>query len=211
MVIALIKLDIKKELQHLYKPSIKKAELVDIPKMHFLMVDGKGDPNTSSDFQQAVEALYSLAYTLKFMVKKGPSLIDYKVMPLEGLWWSDDMREFSVERKDDWLWTLMIMQPEFVTDNLFAQALLQVQKKKNLPALPGVRLDSYHEGLSAQIMHLGPFSDEGPTVARLHEFIKDEEHELAGKHHEIYLSDPRKASQDKMKTVIRQPVRVKGE
>lgn len=204
----MIKLDIKKELQQLYKPSIKHASLVDVPKMHFLMVDGKGDPNSAPEFQDAVEALYSLSYTLKFMVKKGPSLIDYKVMPLEGLWWTDDMSAFSVERKEDWYWTLMIMQPEFVTDNLFTEALLQVQKKKSLPALPGVRLESYLEGLSAQIMHSGPFSDEGPTVARLHEFIKDEGYEPAGKHHEIYLGDPRKASPDKMKTVIRQPVRV---
>ncbi|MBS4032319.1 MAG: GyrI-like domain-containing protein [Clostridiales bacterium] len=205
----MIKLDIKKELQHLYKPSIKHPELVDVPNMNFLMVDGKGDPNTTPEFQDAVEALYSLSYTLKFMVKKGPSLIDYKVMPLEGLWWSEDMWEFSVEHKDDWLWTLMIMQPEFVTDDLFTKALFQVQKKKDLPALPRVRLESYHEGLSVQIMHVGPFSDEGPTVAKLHGFIEDEKHERAGKHHEIYLSDPRKASPDKMKTVIRQPVRAK--
>lgn len=203
----MIKLDIKKELQHLYKPSVKHVELVVVPKMHFLMVDGKGDPNTAPEFQDAIEALYSLSYALKFMVKKGPSLIDYKVMPLEGLWWTDDMTAFSVERKGDWHWTLMIMQPEFVTENLFAEALLQVQKKKDLPALSEVRLESYHEGLSVQTMHVGPFSDEGPTVARLHEYIKDKGYEHAGKHHEIYLSDPRKASPDKMKTVIRQPVR----
>lgn len=203
----MIKLDIKKELQHLYKPSVKHVELVAVPKMHFLMVDGKGDPNTAPEFQDAIEALYSLSYALKFMVKKGPSLIDYKVMPLEGLWWTDDMTAFSVERKGDWHWTLMIMQPEFVTENLFAEALLQVQKKKDLPALSEVRLESYHEGLSVQTMHVGPFSDEGPTVARLHEYIKDKGYEHAGKHHEIYLSDPRKASPDKMKTVIRQPVR----
>lgn len=129
------------------------------------------------------------------------------VMPLEGLWWTDDMRKFSVQNKDIWKWTAMIMQPEYVTKDLFDKALKRVEKKKNPPALSKARFESFHEGLSAQLMHIGPFSAEGPTVKRLHNFIRENGYELRGKHHEIYLSDPRRSRPGKMKTVIRQPIR----
>jgi hypothetical protein len=201
-----IKIDLKKELKHLYYPSTQESAWVDVPRMSFLMIDGSGDPNTSKDFQDALEALYSLSYTLKFMVKKQSLVVDYVVMPLEGLWWADDMALFSTEKKNDWKWTLMIMQPELVTATLFQQGVQQVSRKKSLPALVKVRLENYHEGPSAQIMHIGSFSTEGPTVERLHRFIREQGWVHHGKHHEIYLSDFRKTAPEKIKTVIRQPV-----
>jgi len=153
-----------------------------------------------------VEALYSVSYALKFLIKKGATGVDYGVMPLEGLWWVDDMAEFSVDNKGIWKWTVMIMQPEFVTKELVDKALEEVEKKKNLPALSKIRFESYHEGQSAQIMHIGPFSAEGPTIEKLHGFIKEKGYSLRGKHHEIYLSDPRRTAPEKMKTVLRQPI-----
>jgi len=203
------KIDFKKELKHLYKPSTKEVTIVDVPSMNYLMVDGEGDPNTAGEAREAIEALFPVAYALKFMVKK-EKVIDYVVMPLEGLWWTDDMTEFSMENKDIWKWTYMIMQPEFVTEDMYDKALLQVEKKKNPPALSKMRFESLHEGLSVHIMHVGSFSDEGPTVQKLHNFIKENGYKFDGlieKHHEIYLSDLRKTSPEKMKTVIRQPIK----
>ncbi len=201
------KIDFKKELKQLYNPPSKKAMIVNVPKMNFLMADGKGNPKTSKKYNEAVEALYAVSYTLKFLIKKGKMALDYGVMPLEGLWWVDDMTKFSVENKDIWKWTAMIMQPEFVTEEMFTEAKKQVEEKKNLPGLSRIRFESFIEGLSAQIMHIGNYSEEGPTIEKLHKFIHENGHELSGKHHEIYLSDPHKAAPDKMKTVIRQPVK----
>lgn len=200
------KIDLKKELKHLYSPSAKDVMIVDIPEMNFLMVDGEGDPNTAQAFKEAVEALYGVSFTLKFMIKKEQA-IDYTVMPLEGLWWTDDMTQFSMENRDIWKWTVMIMQPEYVRADLLERAMEAVGKKKNPPALSKIRFESFHEGLSAQIMHIGPYAAEEPTIEKLHRAIREKGHVLTGKHHEIYLSDPRKAAPEKMKTVIRQPVK----
>lgn len=200
------KIDYKKELKHLYEASDKKADIIDIPNMNFLMVDGQGDPNTSKDYQNAVEALYMLSYALKFMIKKGKLEIDYGVLPLEGLWWVDGMSEFSVENKKNWKWTAMIMQPEYVTRELFCEGTEQVRKKKDPPGLSKVRFEVFAERRAAQIMHIGPFSQEGPTIKKLHDFIKANNSQLTGKHHEIYLSDIRKAAPEKWKTIIRQPI-----
>jgi len=201
------KIELKKELKHLYDPSSTEVSVVDVPAFNFLMVDGAGDPNNSQEFQDAMDAVFSVSYTLKFMVKKGKTAVDYAVMPPEGLWWTGDMAEFNMEDKDSWLWTVMIMQPPVLTRELVAEAVAQVEKKKNPPALSKLRFESYREGLSAQIMHLGPFSAEGPTIKRLHDFIRENGYELAGKHHEIYLSDVRRITPEKWKTVIRQPVK----
>ena len=200
------KVDLKKELKHLYQPFAKEVFIVQVPKQQFIMIDGQGDPNTSKEFREAVEALFSTAYALKFMVKKGETGIDYGVMPLEGLWWSDDMTTFSVGNKSDWKWTLMIMQPEFVTRDLFAIALQQVKKKKNLNALSKLRLEAFNEGKAAQILYVGPFSEEGPSIDKLHSYIQENRYKASGKHHEIYLSDITKTAPDKLKTIIRQPV-----
>ncbi|VAW46016.1 conserved hypothetical protein [hydrothermal vent metagenome] len=200
------KIDYKKEFRHLYKASAKKAEIVTVPKMSFLMLDGKGDPNTSQAFQDAIEVLYPVSYALKFMIKKGETGLDYGVLPLEGLWWSDDMSSFSVEKKSEWKWTLMIMQPEIVTTEMVQEAIEQVKTKKNPTSLPLVRFESFEEGESAQIMHIGPFSEEGPTIEKLHASIESNGRKRKGKHHEIYLSDIRRAVPEKWKTIIRQPV-----
>jgi hypothetical protein len=197
------KVDFKRELKHLYNPP-KKFTIVDVPRMSFLMGDGRGDPNTSPDFQTITDALYGLAYTVKFVVK---SQRDFVVPPLEGLWWMENMTAFSLEAKDEWLWTLMIMQPDWVTADVVEEALEEVGRKKDLPALPDLRFEPYDEGLAVQIMYVGPYADEGPTIARMHEFIADEGYEMAGKHHEIYLGDLRRTAPEKLKTVIRQPVR----
>ncbi len=203
------KVDLKKELKHLYNPSIKEVILVDVPPMNFVMIDGSGDPNKAQEYQDAIEVLYSMSYAIKFAVRKDQG-IDYGVMPLEGLWWTDNMALFTTTNKDIWKWTAMIMQPKYVTHALFEIALQQVEKKKSLPALSRAMFRSFDEGQSAQIMHIGPFSAEGPTIEKIHEFIKEHGYTFDGliqKHHEIYLSDFRKTASDKLKTVIRQPIR----
>lgn len=157
------KIDLKIEFKHLYAVHGMDAVIVNVPEMNFLMLDGEGDPNTSKEFDDAVEALYGVSYALRFIVKKEYA-VDYVVMPLEGLWWTDDMSNFNLEEKNLWKWTLMIMQPECAAENLFDRALRHIEKKKSLPALSKIRFESFSEGLSAQIMHVGPYSDEGSTV-----------------------------------------------
>jgi len=200
------KIDFKRDLKHLYQPSAKEVTLVEVPVMSFLMIDGAGDPNTAKTYQEAVEALFSVAYAIKFKVKKTLA-IDFGVMPLEGLWWADDMAAFSVADKSAWKWTMMIMQPEFVSGAMVRDTIVEVKKKKDLPALALLRFKPFAEGKSAQILHVGPFAAEGPTIAKVHAFIASLGRKLSGKHHEIYLSDIRKADPAKWKTIIRQPWR----
>ncbi len=200
------KLDWKKELKHLYAPSAKEASPVEVPAMNYLMIDGKGDPNTAQEYADAVESLFAVAYAIKFAVKKSTLAIDYGVMPLEGLWWAADMSKFNTNDKRNWLWTMMIAQPPFVTQAMVDAAVIEVRRKKNPAAISRLRFETYSEGKCAQIMHLGPFSTEGPTIERLHQFIGDNGHQRRSKHHEIYLSDIRKAAPEKWKTVIRQPL-----
>ena len=199
------KIDYKNELKHLYTPTTKKVEIVEVPKMNFLMIDGDGGPNHPT-FQNAIEVLFPLSYTLKFMIKKSDIGIDYGVLPLEGLWWADDMSSFIKDKKDDWKWTLMIMQPELVKKGMVVKAIEEVRKKKNPVALPLVRFESFSEREVAQIMHIGPFSEEGPTVEKVHTFIENSSKQLSGKHHEIYLSDIRRTAPARLKTIIRQPM-----
>ncbi len=200
------KLNYLKQLRHFYSPSAKKVEIVDVPQMNFLMIDGEGNPNTSQAFKDAVEALFSLSYTLKFMIKKGETGIDYGVLPLEALWWSDDMSAFRSGNKDSWKWTVMIMQPEIITQDMIEKATYEVQHKKMLPALPLVRFQAFKEGEAAQTMHIGPFTEEGPTIEKVHAFIESSGSRMVGKHHEIYLSDIRRAAPEKWKTIVRQPM-----
>lgn len=199
------KLDPKKTLEGLYQASAKEPAVVDVPPLRYLMVDGEGDPNTAPAYAEAIEALFSVAYTTKFMVKKGPQAIDYGVMPLEGLWWSDDLSAFRTGAKDRWKWTAMILQPDFVSDGLIGEAIDEVRTKKQRPGVNRLRLDTLTEGRCAQILHVGPFSEEGPTIERLHAFITARS-TLRGQHHEIYLSDIRRAAPAKWKTIIRQPM-----
>ena len=202
----MLKLDFKKDFKELYNPPAKEVVLVEVPRLSYLMIDGTGNPNTSPQYREALEALYTVSYTLKFMLKRSGEL-DYSVSPLEGLWWSDNMDDFILANKDNWKWTMLIRQPEQVTPALLTEALAQAEKKKDLPNLRQVRLESLDEGLAAQIMYFGPYAEEGPTIQRLHIFIQEKGYSLAGKHHEIYLSDPRRSAPEKLRTIIRQPVK----
>ena len=202
------KVDFKKELKHLYQPPKSEFVLLEVPAMQFLMIDGSGDPNTAPAYRAAIEALYSVAYKLKFMSKKDLDR-DYTVPPLEGLWWAADMQAFAQKRdKSQWQWTMMIMVPEWISNDMVEQARADACEKKELAALPAMRFEIYDEGLSVQIMHIGAYDDEGPTLERMHkEFLPAHNLTFGGKHHEIYLSDPRRVSPEKLKTVLRQPVR----
>ncbi len=202
------KIDFKKTMKEFYQPNPKEVVLVDIPEMKFLMIDGIGSPGDSKEYQDALAVLYPIAFKTKFLCKKKGK--DYVVPPLEGLWWADDMDDFMKENRDKWKWTMMIMQPDWVTQELINEAILKTREKKPelSELLPKLRLEKYKEGKAAQIMHVGPYSEEGPTVQKVHDFILKEGGKLDGlktKHHEIYLSDPRKANPATMKTVIRQP------
>ena len=201
-----MKIDLKKELKQLYKTSAKEVAQVTVPPLKYLMIDGRGDPNTSHEYADAVAALFSVSYTAKFAVKKGTQKTDYAVMPLEGLWWADDWSAFVAGDKANWNWTMMILQPSFVPDKTIEDAIAYVRKKKNLPALHKLRLEEFSEGRCAQILHIGPFSAEGPTIAKLHEYIGTHS-SLTGKHHEIYLTDIRRADPMKWKTILRQPMK----
>jgi hypothetical protein len=203
------KVDFKKDLKLLYRPSAKDVALVDVPAMNFLLLDGAGDPNTSPAYAAAVQALFTVSYALKFMVKRGPLAIDYGVMPLEGLWWADDMSAFTTADKSSWHWTMMIMQPALVTPDMVAQAITASRKKVASEALDKLRFEAFCEGLCAQILHIGPFSAEGPSIERVHHFIQARG-VLTGKHHEIYLSDIRKADPARWKTIIRQPMKAEA-
>ncbi len=199
------KLDFKAELKHLYQAPARAVVEVDVPAMNYLMIDGEGDPNTSVAFAAAVEALFMVSYAAKFIVKKGPDAIDYAVMPLEALWWADDMSAFAAGDKSNWKWTAMVMQPPFVSPEVIDRAIAEVKQKKNPPALSRLRFASFAEGRCAQMLHIGPFSEEGPTIAKVHAFI-DARGKRTGKHHEIYLSDLRRAAPEKWKTIVRQPM-----
>ena len=200
------KIDLKKTLKPLYQPSVKEVRQVRVPPMNFLMVDGKGDPNNSQEFADAITAVYAVAYTLKFMVKKGAMGIDYGVMPLECLWWAEDMSQFSQEDKSNWLWTVLVAQPDFISQAMVDTAITDVKKRKDPVALSKLRFETFNEGVCAQLMHIGPFSEEGPNIERVHQFIEEAGNKLRGKHHEIYLSDIRKVAPEKWKTIIRQPM-----
>jgi hypothetical protein len=208
-------LDLKKDLKYLYQPLAKKVEIVKVPRLQFAMIDGaieKGkEPGNSPAFQEATQALYSISYTLKFMLKKRKTnAVDYPVMALEGLWWVEDGM-FDITVKDNWFYTLMILQPEVITKDVFAEGLAEVKKKKgDSPALSQLRLANFEEGLCMQVMHIGPYATEPATVERMRAFALENGYRDRvgpnGKHHEIYLGDPRKADPAKLKTVLRHPL-----
>jgi hypothetical protein len=202
-----VKVDFKKELKELYNPKVGAFSLVQIPKLHYLMVDGQGDPNKVVEYQEAVQALFSVSYTMKFHSKNELGK-DYVVPPLEGLWWSDNFDDFRSRRKNNWSWTLMIMVPDWLGNKEFKEAVRTVQTKKPGIKVERLRLESLSEGLSVQIMHIGSYDDETPTLLKLHdEWLPANGLKETLKHHEIYIGDPRKTPAAKLKTVIRQPVR----
>lgn len=201
------KLDYKKQLSQFYSAKIGKPVTVTVPALNYLMMDGHGDPNTSQEYIDAVQTLYPVAYGIKFFCKKELGK-DFTVMPLEGLWWTDDMRDFSTEDKSNWNWTAMIMQPDIVTKVMVDEIVKRVSQKKNPASIHKIRFESYEEGRAAQVMYVGPYSAEGPTIMNLHEFISSEGGVLTNTekhHHEIYLGDPRRVAPSKLKTIIRQP------
>lgn len=201
------KMDHIKELGHLYKQPKSKISILDVPRMQFLMIDGVKDPNQNPDYADAVSALYSVAYKIKFAIKNSPLAIDYKVMPLEGLWWADDMGAFSLENRSNWKWTMMIMQPDFISTEIFNQSLAEIKSKKPNAKLDEVRLAPFTEGKCMQIFHQGPYGErERDTIKKLHEEIISKGFQLSGKHHEIYFNSPLKTASENLKTIIRQPV-----
>jgi hypothetical protein len=213
------KLDLKKEYKHLYAPSAKEVQVVDVPALQFVMIDATirqdETPEASQAFQQATGALYSASYTLKFMSKtRGDDPIDYTVMAMEGLWWTES-GEFDWAHKEAWQCTLMMMQPEHITAEMFGEALRQAAEKQRKkgeenPALDRLRFERFHEGRCIQIMHVGPYSEEPRTIARMKAFAQENGYVYRGKHHEIYLGDPRRAKPENLRTVLRQPVEEAG-
>jgi hypothetical protein len=202
-----VKADHKKSLDS-YQAKRGEFRIVEVPELQYLMIDGHGDPNTSEEFDSAIAALYPVAYKLKFASKVDLNR-DFTVMPLEGLWWSTEMESFTTARdKSKWDWTLMIMQPEWITPELFAEALRKVGEKDPPAALAGVRLQTLDEGTCVQTLHIGPFDEEAGVLEEMHgSFIPDHSFEMVGKHHEIYFSDLRKTAPERLRTLLRQPVR----
>lgn len=198
------KLDLKKTLEEFYNPPKEVMQEVIVPAFNYLMIDGEGDPNTSESFINAVEIMYGVSYTLKFIIK-AERKIDYKVMPLEGLWWADDMLDFTAGNKDRWKWTIMIHQPELITEAYFADAMNKYSEKKKKDVSGTIRFEIYDEGRSIQTLYIGAYKDEGPKIAEIHKYIASLGCKMKGKHHEIYLSDARKTPPETLKTIIRQP------
>ncbi|MEV5829243.1 GyrI-like domain-containing protein [Spirillospora sp. NPDC052242] len=202
--------DVKRELKRYYAPKNTGWELVEVPPQRFIAVDGHGDPNTSADYARAVQALYAVAYTIKFTSKRELDR-DFVVGPLEGLWWSDRPEVFVARAKDDWNWRMLISQPDWITEDLVEDAKAAALEKKGLPAIADVRRETLHEGTSAQVLHVGPYDDEGPVLAELHDaYLAANGLRMTGHHHEIYLGDHRRTEPAKWKTVLRQPVRPAG-
>jgi hypothetical protein len=202
-----MKADLCAEFRALCTASAKAPEVVTVPRLPFLMIDGAGEPS-GPEFQDAVGALYGTAYTVKFALKKAKPPREYPVMALEALWWCEGMDRFDMDRREAWRWTLMILQPEFVTRSLVKNAVEQLAERRGrTPALAKVRLATYREGRAVQILHIGPYSAEPPTLGRMRECMAAAGLESCGKHHEIYMSEPRRTAAGKLKAVLRQPVR----
>ncbi|MDM7990961.1 GyrI-like domain-containing protein [Arthrobacter sp. zg-Y877] len=201
------KFDLKRSYPELYAPRGGDFTLVDVPIMHYLAVDGHGDPNTSAEYSQALECLYPVAYSLKF-ASKDELEADFTVGPLEGLWRAEDPEVFTRREKSTWDWTMLIAQPEWITEDMVEAAVASVAAKKPLPGLDQLHLLTLTEGLAAQILFVGPYDTEGPVLARLHStWMPGRGLTFNGDHHEVYLSDPRRAAPEKLRTVLRQPVR----
>jgi len=199
------KIDFKKALKTLYDAPKGRFARVDVPRLRYVMIDGQGDPNTAPAYKAAIEWLYPVSYAMKFALKRELGK-DYVVPPLEGLWWADDPADFVARRKDRWRWTMMIMVPDFVGQDLYEAALAKTRTKLGAPP-QSLRLESPTEGLSLQTLHIGSYDDEGPILAHLHDqLMPAEKLDFNGRHHEIYLNDPRKTPPDKLKTILRQPV-----
>lgn len=207
------KLDYKKEYKDLYQPSAKPS-VIDVPEMIFIAVDGKGDPNTCREYKNAIELLYGLSFTIKMSKMNGTQpegYFEYVVPPLEGLWRQENTYGIDYSRKGDLIWTSMIRQPEFVTPEVFEAAKTALAKKKPHLDVSKARLMKFTEGLCVQIMHKGPYDDEPENIEKLARFAAENGYEQdfseSRLHHEIYLSDPRKCAPERLRTVLRHPIR----
>lgn len=199
-------IDFKKQYKAYYSPKPGTPEIITVPKMQFAMVDGQGDPNGSKEFQDAVGALYSTVYSLKFARKKTGEQPDFTIGALEGLWWTPSAKDFDMGKKKYWLWTVMIWLPDFISSAEFKAQVEIVKVKKPNSALEKIRLEFFEEGLVAQIMHIGPYADEQPNIEKVHAYAAEQGYKQGGKHHEIYLGDPRRAKPEKLKTILRHPL-----
>jgi len=199
-----VRIDLKAQLKHLYAASADEVQVVEVPPMRFLMVDGAGAPEGEA-FRAAIQTLYSLAYAIKFGMKNA-GVAQFPVMALEGLWASGDSpEEFDATARDEWRWTLMVVQPEVVTGGVVSGAVEEIRRKGK--PLCEFRFESFHEGLCAQVLHVGPYSAEAPTIERVRDFMRQNGYSPNGKHHEVYLGDPRRAAPSKLRTIVRQPIR----
>ena len=200
------KLDFKKHLKELYQPTHKEFSIVDVPRMKFVMLDGEGDPDSEA-FGRAMQWIFSVSYPIKFIAKKRMGK-DFVMAPPEALWWADDMDDFIHGNRDQWKWQLMIVMADWVTQDMYLEGVAKGQKK--LGEVPeSLRFADFEEGKCVQIMHIGPYVDEAPVIARMHkEFIPAMGFVENGHHHEIYLNDARRTAPEKLKTVLRQPVRL---
>lgn len=206
-------IDFMKQDKALYLPKTE-PEIIHIPKMKFIMVDGKGQPEGgppehNTEFQNAFSALYGIAYSIKMSYKKGDEPAGYqnfKVAPPEGLWWMEDGKAFDMKRPEEWRWTLMLRMPEFVTPEVVAGYAEQLNQKKKTSIYSNVRLEEYEEGDVVQLMHIGPYDQEGPNIEKMLDYAKEKGYQLRGKHHELYYGDPRRTAPERLKTVLRQPV-----
>ena len=200
------KLDYKKILPS-YKAKSNEFSIIKVPKLRYLIIDGHGDPNTSDEFASSIKALYPIAYKIKFTSKLELGR-DYVIMPLEGLWWANDMSVFTTRDKSKWDFSLMIMQPEWITEDIFKVAVSEIIKKKgSVTNLEKVRFEELDEDLCIQTLHIGSFDDEAQILDEMHNrFIPDNSFKMTGKHHEIYFSDFRKTEPSKLRTILRQPV-----
>jgi hypothetical protein len=205
----LAKLDLRKQWKDLYSPPSKTPVIVDVPEFQYLMLEGAMEPGatpeTSSSYAATLDALYGAAYTLKFASKRrAVGAVDYSVMPLEGQWWAEGVLDYA--NKDNWHWNMMILQPDHIDTALFEAARAELRAKKDNPAIDRLRLERLREGRCVQIMHRGPYSAEPPTIERLHAFAREAGYDLRGRHHEIYLGDPRRSAPEKLKTILRMPI-----
>jgi len=201
--LSIVKLELRKKLKEFYNPPAREPVMVELPPMKYIMVDGGGEPGGEA-FTQAMSVLYNIAYTMKFRAKKLLKK-DYDMMAPEGLWWMNG-NKFDMNQRDKWLWTLMIVVPDFVNDKLFRESVEEVRRKKTPPGLDLARLETFDEGTSVQIMHVGPYASEPESIVKLDAYAKEHGYKMAGKHHEIYLGDPRRAAPSKLRTVVRHPV-----
>ena len=199
-------IDFRKEQSYKAVPT---PAIVEIPDMLFVMVDGTGAPENNPQFVRAMETLYGIVYTVKFWDKKfdaPPNYAKFSLTPLEALWWMQDGSMFDATKIGNWAWTVMIRLPDFVTPAYFQEVVNELTERKQKDIYKDARLEKFHEGTCAQLMHIGPYDQETANIKKLHAFARESGYKLVGKHHELYFSDPRRTAPEKLKTIIRQPV-----